>query len=87
MAMDRVFPRANRVALDNVTVPLLVLPGVPDLSSRDGMHTLEGALIEDNLLCIRDASTDTPSMRLEETALSISACSRSTRSFCGDWRV
>lgn len=29
----------------------------------------------------------TPSMRLDETALSISACSRSTLSFCGDCRV
>jgi hypothetical protein len=34
-----------------------------------------------------DWSTSTPSMRLEEMALSISACSRSTLSFCGDWRV
>ena len=36
---------------------------------------------------MRDLSTSTPSMRLDEIALSTRACSRSTFSFWGDCRV
>ncbi len=39
------------------------------------------------MVATRDLSTSTPSMRLEETALSMRACSRKTFSRCGDCRV
>jgi hypothetical protein len=48
-----------------------------------GAQTLRSRALPNTIVATRFGSTSTPSMRLDDTALSIRACSRRALSFCG----